>query len=225
MSNPGLSELTVSSDERGNGHRSRGPRVPRRRRWWMLGLSAGLIAGSVAGVVALVAGAHDRDPVLVLTRDIAWAEPISQADVATVDLPSEAARFTVSKARLGEVTGKVAATNLRAGELLAPRDLTTQAVPGPRQVVVGLRLEPGRFPSAGLDPNTPVEVTALSTSSSPTTEASPTASGFRARVVRMAPPDAEGAVVVDLLLPDYAAHQATSAVATGAVVTVLGPDH
>ncbi|GAB3671470.1 SAF domain-containing protein [Saccharopolyspora sp. ID03-671] len=191
----------------------------------MLGLSVGLVAGSVAGVVALVAGAHDREPVLVLNRDIAWSERISRADLTTVELPPDAARFTVSRARLGEVAGKVAATNLRAGELLTPRDLTTQVVPGPGQVVVGLRLEPGRYPSARLDPNTPVEVTALSPSSSPTVEAGPAASGFRARVVRMAPPDAEGAVVVDLLLPDYAAHQATSAAATGAVVTVLGPDH
>ncbi|MEV5542048.1 SAF domain-containing protein [Saccharopolyspora shandongensis] len=201
----------------------RGPRVPRQRRWWLLGASLGVIIVSVAGTVGVVSVAWDREPMLQLVRDVSWGQPISDADVTTVDLDPGARRFVVADADRGRVVGQIAATNLRAGHLLALSDVTTQAVPAGGQQVIGVRLTLGRYPARGLAPNDPVEVVGLSESDSGATETVTGGARFRARVVQASLPDSEGAVVVDLLIDSSAAEQADAAAAGGALVKLLGP--
>ncbi|WP_425570129.1 hypothetical protein, partial [Saccharopolyspora cebuensis] len=46
---------------------------------------------------------------------------------------------------------------------------------------------------------------------------------FSARVVRASAPDAEGAIVVDLLVPEATAPAAVEAAVRGAHVSLLGP--
>ncbi|TDD41376.1 SAF domain-containing protein [Saccharopolyspora elongata] len=132
MSSTGIFAVTKpdSSDAKdGTTTAVRGPRVPRQRRWWLLGASLGVIIVSVAGTVGVVSAAWDREPMLQLVRDVSWGQPIRDADVTTVDLDPGVRRFVVADTDRGRVVGQIAAANLRAGQLLALSDVTTQAVP------------------------------------------------------------------------------------------------
>lgn len=205
------------------------PQVPRKKRWVLWGTAMALVVGAVCGNVVLIDQIADRTPVLVLARDVPWGQPISGADLTPVELPSEVAEFATPQTRRGEVVGKTAGHTLRAGHLLAYSDVTAQAIPGPGQTVVGVRLEPGRFPARGLVPNDPVTVHPVpdedsSTSSGPTGQVE-AAEAFTARVVRASPPDADGAITTDLLIPSTTAPDAVEAAAGGAVISLLGPGH
>ncbi|MEV0700037.1 SAF domain-containing protein [Saccharopolyspora sp. NPDC050389] len=224
MSSTGIFAVTKpdSTDSKDKPVSVRAPRVPRQRRWWLLSASLGLIIVSVAGTVAVVSAAWDREAMLQLVRDVAWGQPIRDADVTTVELPPSARRFVVADADRGRVVGQIAAANLRAGHLLAFSDVTTQVVPAKGQQVIGVRLPLGRYPARGLAPNDLVEVVGVS-SSGTASETVTGGAGFQARVVQASPPDSEGAVVVDLLIDSSAAEQAAAAAADGALVKLLGP--
>ncbi|WP_029535689.1 SAF domain-containing protein [Saccharopolyspora spinosa] len=180
------------------------------------------MAASTVATVMVVSAAWEREPMLLLARDVAWGQPVTGADVTTVELPPSARRFVVADADRGRVVGQVAAGNLRAGQLLSHGDVMAQRVPAVGQQVIGVRLPQGRFPARGLFPNDPVEVVTLSTTGA-AAETVPSGSGFRARVVQVSPPDAEGAIVADLLIADSLAEQASAAATSGALVTLLGP--
>ncbi|SDY01016.1 SAF domain-containing protein [Saccharopolyspora shandongensis] len=226
MSSTGIFAVTKpdSTEPKDKPASVRAPRVPRQRRWWLLSASLGLIIVSVAGTVAVVSAAWDREPMLQLVRDVAWGQPIRDADMTTVELPPSARQFGVADAGRSRVVGQIAAANLRAGHLLAFSDVTTQVVPARGQQVIGVRLPPGRYPARGLAPNDPVEVVGLS-SSGTTSETVAGGTGFQARVVQTSPPDSEGAIVVDLLIDSSASEQADSTAAGGALVKLLGPAH
>ncbi|WP_338596907.1 SAF domain-containing protein [Saccharopolyspora sp. SCSIO 74807] len=195
----------------------------------MWGTALVLVLGAAGGNAALIAQVADREPMLVLARDVPWGERISGADVRQADLPAPVGDFAVPDTERGQVVGLVAGHNLKAGSLLAHSDLIRQAVPGPGQQVVGLRLEPGRFPARGLAPNDPVVVRPAPENSSTAADSgaqiSPQGTEFTARVVRSSPPDADGAITVDLLVAEDTASAAAQAAVTGAQVSLLGPPH
>lgn len=206
-----------------------GPSRGHRTRRWVLVLGGVvLVGGSVLGNVALVHAINDREPVLALTRDVPWGQRIGSEDIARVQLPPDARVAAVPETRRGEVIGQLATSALRAGSLLTDRDVSRQEIPGPGQRLVGLRVQPGRLPGQGLAANDPIAVTPVSDStgtSTATGAAEPnSADAFRARVVRAGEPDAEGAVVVDVLIAESASPNAAVAASQGALLTLLGPD-
>lgn len=198
-------------------------RRPTRRRPWAWITASALVCGAVVGNAVLIAQMADREPMLVLARDVPWGQQLSGEDVATVELPADVREFTVPDARRGQVLGLVAGQNLRAGQLLTRSDLIRQAVPGPGQRVLGLRLEPGRYPAGGLAPNDPVAVHPAPDATSGTAAPTAVGSNFTARVVRASAPDADGAITVDLLIPETTAAAAVEAAVSGAQVSLLGP--
>ncbi|WP_338600498.1 SAF domain-containing protein [Saccharopolyspora sp. SCSIO 74807] len=195
----------------------------------MWGTAVVLVVGAAGGNTALIAQVADREPMLVLARDVAWGQPISGHDVRQAELPAPVGVFAVPNAERGQIEGLVAGHNLKAGTLLSHSDLTRQAIPGPGQQVIGLRLEPGRFPARGLVPNDPVAVRPApedtSTAASPGAPTGAHSTEFIARVVRSSPPDADGAITVDLLVPEDTASAAAQAAVSGAQVSLLGPPH
>lgn len=202
------------------------PRVPRRRRLWLAGLATILVAAAVGGNYALITTLNHREPVLVLTRDVGWGQPITGADVTTVAASAQVQRFAIPAARRGQVIGRIAATNLPAGQVLSPREVTSQVVPGPGQRLLGLRVKAGHLPARGLHPNDPIEVIpAASPSTVGTPSGPPAGAGFPARVVQTAPPDTDAAVTVDVLIDDTMTGQASAAAAGDVLVMLLGPDH
>ncbi|MCA1192884.1 SAF domain-containing protein [Saccharopolyspora sp. 6V] len=199
------------------------PRVPGRRRRWVWITSGVLIAAAVAGNAALVAHLADRAPVLVLARDVAWGQPITPDDVVARDLPAEVGAFAVPDTARSGFIGQVAAANLRTGDLLSQRDVSAQAVPGPGQRVLGLRLDPGHYPAGGLTPNDPIAVHPAPDDTTASTTQATDGQEFLARVVRTSLPDAEGAITADVLIPETTSTAAVEAAVGGAQVSLLGP--
>lgn len=201
------------------------PRVPLQHRWGWVVLAVFAVAGAAGGNAWLVGQLDERTPMLVLSHDVAWGQPITAHDVTTVDLSPEAEGVGIPQAQWSQtVQGRVAAVPLRSGQLLARSEVTAHTVPGPGQQVVGLRLNAGHYPARGLAANDPIQVLPLSPQASVDASTGAVAGpGFPARVVRASGPDADGALTVDVLVTQDQASAASGAAASGALVTLLGP--
>ena len=203
------------------------PRVPRQRRVWLAGLTVVLLVGGVLGNVALIGGLREREPMVVLTHQVPWGQPVTGHDVSTVELPPSAQAHALTEAQWQATAGRVASRPLQPGQLLRSGDLTAQQVPSSGQEVLGLRLSPGRYPAGGLSPNDPVQVVPVqssgSSSSAGTGAGSVAGPGFAARVVNAIGPDADGALSVDVLIPTDRAEQASTAASGSPLVRLLGP--
>ena len=201
--------------------------MPRQRRWGWVLLAVVLIAGAGGGNAWLVGRLDQRVPMMVLSHDIAWGQPVTQDDVTTVALSPESRSVGISETDWDHaLRGQRASVPLHAGQLLSPSALTTNTVPGPGQQVVGLRLTAGHYPARGLVPNDPIQIVPINSQASadPSTgAASAVGPGFPARVVRANGPDPDGALSTDVLVGQAHAGDATNAAATGALVTLLGP--
>ncbi|GAA1034283.1 hypothetical protein GCM10009565_88680 [Amycolatopsis albidoflavus] len=201
------------------------PRVPRRRRWWLLSVAVVLAAGAAFGNVFLIAGQDERVDVVVLTRDVGWGQRIGDGDLGIAKAVPGQGLSAIPAADRAGVVGQVARSALPAGSVLAPRQLSAQPVPGPGERLVGLAVKPGHLPARGLSPGDLVQVSPVAGGTgSDLGQPSASASGpFQARVVGTGPPDSTGAVTVDVVVGMDAAQAATSAAAGQVVVVQLGP--
>lgn len=213
---------SVAADQAEGGD---GPRVPRRRRWWLLGVAVVLAAVVAYGNFALIAGQDERVDVLVLTRDVGWGQRIGEGDLGVAKAVPDQRLASISASERAGVVGQVARSTLPAGTVLAPGQLTAQPVPGPGERLVGLPVKPGHLPARGLAPGDLVQVTPVAggtgTDAGQTTAS--TAGPFRARVLGVGPPDSTGAVTVDVLVGADTAQAASSAAAGQVVLVQLGP--
>lgn len=203
----------------------RSPRVPRQHRGWLVVLAVLVLAAAGGGNAWIVGLLDQRAPMMVLSHDVAWNQPVTGNDVTTVDLSPEANTVGISQDEWDHTLhGRLAATPLHAGQLLSRGALTTHTVPGPGQQLLGLRLTAGHYPARGLTANDPIQVVALNPQASTDAGTGAVAGpGFPARVVRAAGPDPDGALTADVLVDQTRAGEASSAAATGALVTLLGP--
>lgn len=203
----------------------RRPRVPRQHRWGLVLLAVFVVAAAGGGNAWIVGHLDERAPMVLLSHDVAWGQPVTGRDVTTVDLSPEAGGVGIPKGEWDHTLhGQLAATPLHAGQLLSRSALTTHTVPGPGQQVLGLRLTAGHYPTRGLVPNDPIQIVALNPQAN--TDGgmgAVTGPGFPARVVRASGPDPDGALTADVLVDQTRAGDASSAAATGALVSLLGP--
>ncbi|MBE1584580.1 SAF domain-containing protein [Nonomuraea angiospora] len=170
-----------------------------------------LVAWQVYGV------ASGRVPVLVMARDVPVGQPLQAQDLRTVALGVDAAVQTVDAAGKSTVIGKRAAVDLKAGSLLSPTHVTETLVPVPGEVVVPVALKPGRLPARGIQPGDRIVVTAVSSGEA----GHGPAQDHPARVDRVGQPDADGLVVVDLIVPAAAGTALARQAADGQVAIVL----
>ncbi|MEZ0076287.1 SAF domain-containing protein [Planotetraspora sp. GP83] len=153
-----------------------------------------LIAWQVYGI------AGHRTPVLVMARDVPIGQQLQPEDLRTVAIGMDSAVQALDAGDKSAVIGKRAAVDLKAGSLLAPAQVAETIVPGPGQVVVPVALKPSQLPARGIQPGDQVVATAVQ----PTGSEGP---GGRfpvdhmARVDRVGQPDADGLIVVDLVVP------------------------
>lgn len=209
----------------------RKPRVPRRRRPLLILAAALLVAVAVGVNVSVLTHADHRVGVLVLSRDVAWGQPVTAGDVHSVPIAPDALAYAVPAAETPQITGRIAAVNLLAGTVLSPRQLTAQALPGPGQRILALHLTAGRYPARGLHPGEGIQVLPVlggngSTASQPGVDQTSPAHigpGFAARVVDTSVPDAGGAITVDVLVDAGILAQAATTAASDVVVVLLGP--
>lgn len=199
--------------------------MPRQHRGWLVVVAVLVLAAAGGGNAWIVGRLDDRVPMMVLTHDVAWQHPVTGQDVATVYLSPEARTVGVSQDEWNHaLVGQRAATPLHARQLLSHSGLTSHPVPGPGQQVLGLRLAAGHYPARGLVPNDPIQIVALNPQASTGDGTGAVAGpGFPGRVVRASGPDPDGALTADVLVDQTHASEATSAAATGALVTLLGP--
>lgn len=127
-------------------------RDPLRRRWGRIG--GGVLAAVVGAWVfaSLYLSADDRRDVLAVADGIERFEVIERSDLRVVTLPSDAEVEWVAASRLDELVGRVAATDLAAGSLLAEGQVVPagERLVGAAEAAVGLLVGPGDAPVSGL---------------------------------------------------------------------------
>ncbi|WP_414943833.1 hypothetical protein [Amycolatopsis sp. cmx-11-32] len=202
-----------------------GPRVPRRRRWWLLGIAVVLAAVAAVGNYILITGQDERVDVVILLRDVGWGQPIGEEDLGVAKAVPEQPLASIPAGDRARIIGQVARSILPAGTVLAPGQLSAQPIPGPGERLAGLPVKPGHLPARGFSPGDLVQVSPVMSSAGTDTGQVPasTIGPFRARVLGVGPPDSSGVVTVDVVVGADAAQAATSAAAGQVVMVQLGP--
>ena len=127
-------------------------------------VAAGLLAALVGALLfaTIAAGFDHRRAVLVVNRPVVPGNVLTADDLRTAKItPGDGIGFIAAEDK-PSVVGRSAAVALVAGSLLLPAQLGSPAGPAEGQAVVGLLLEPGRFPP-GLRPGDQVAVVSAPT--------------------------------------------------------------
>jgi hypothetical protein len=214
----------ADSDGKSGGPRSPLAPVPRHRRRSMLALGVVLAGlGALAGAWVFASFSH-RVEVLALTQNVAVGAQVTPADLAPVAISAGSGVKTIPARQEEEVTGLVAAVGLRAGTLLVPADLTSALVPGAGQQLVPLALKSDQLPASGLDPGAQVLVVPTpGAAGQPASGTAVLAQDVPATVYRVAGPDQNGNVVVDLLVAAGQGPPGAEQASTGQVALVVTP--
>ena len=125
--------------------------VPRgRRRPGLITAGVGLVMLGALVAVWLVTAAGNRAPVVAVARDVPYGAVITAADLTRAQVSVDASVATVPAGDAAGLVGKVAATDLVAGSLLAPGQVRTAGPPGPGEVLVPLAVAAKKVPAGGL---------------------------------------------------------------------------
>jgi hypothetical protein len=128
-----------------------------------------LVVGWILGTVLLVTAGRDRTAVLALTGDVARGQVITEADLSTVYVGSDASIAHLTEGETDVVVGRAALTDLEAGTVLTPELFAAPAeVLESGDATVGLSLEAGQLPSLRLAPGDRVSVVAAGVASGET---------------------------------------------------------
>jgi hypothetical protein len=196
--------------------------LPRRRRWWLVGLGVVMVAASVLGVQAYVDRVNKTIPVLILARDVFWNQRITDSDLAVAEVTPDERVHMIPADQRQDAIGRVAVHKLTAGSLLAVEHVQDHAVPGPGQLVIGLLLKPGQLPARGLRAEDRVQVVPVAQNTFSTSPV-PNPKPVNATVVDVGAADANGAVTVDIVVSVADGPVTTSAAAGQVVVSLVGP--
>ena len=120
-------------------------------------LAALLIIGGGLGGLVLFNRYNQRVPAVVVASPVAHGQLIDRSDLAVAEVALDGS--VASLRSIDDVAGRLAAHDLRPGELVTAGDLATadQLVTGDESVI-GLLLEPGRYPTTRLAPGDRVDV-------------------------------------------------------------------
>lgn len=211
------------------------PGVPGRARRRPALLAAGVAlaaVGALAGV-ALVNSAGHREAVLVMARPVAVGSVVGDGDVAVAQVYVDPSVQRVPATDRASVAGRVATTDLTAGELLAPGQVADSAkVPRPGQVLTSVTVPASRVPAVGLQPGDVIRVVSTPADQGDPAAAAVSASGspsgsgagsIAATVVRVSGPDASSNVSIDVVVADVDGDGLAARAATGRIAIVLQP--
>lgn len=174
----------------------------------LLAVALGVI-GALLGAYAY-RGAVAREGIVVTARPLPFGSVIQLSDLREISLPPGSGLSSVAWDDVGSVVGRLAATDLRAGQTVTPDSITSDNVPALGEAVVGLSVESGRVPSAALAPRD--EVLVVTGGDSPPR---------RATVVRAGDVDVSGRRTVDVLVPQTDAEDLALASVDDRVAIVL----
>lgn len=172
------------------------PRPLRRRRSSRLLLLGVVLAvlGALLGVVVYREGAQ-RVPVVAMARSVPFGQVVTRDDVREIPLPADTGLATVAWSNVASVIGRVAVTDLLAGQAITPDAVVSERPPAAGDAVVGVSVGPGRVPLTPLGVRDEVLVSGIGDNAAPQ----------RATVLRVGEPDASGKRTVDLLVGEAVA--------------------
>lgn len=133
-------------------------RARRSPRLIVLGILAVALGG--LGAASLYAAATSSESAVVMAKDVARGQEITQADLAVISVPAGLPMDTTSGSDMASLVGRTALTDLPAGAFPASRLLGTPPVPE-GHAVVGVNLTPGRIPRTSLPVGTRVQLVSL----------------------------------------------------------------
>jgi hypothetical protein len=154
-----------------------------------------LVLGVLLATVAALLGGYtyrsavSRDGVVATARALPFGSTVQITDLREVPLPPGTGLATVAWRDVDSLVGRIAATDLRAGQTLTPDAVTDERSPKPGEAVVGLSVEPGRVPSMPLSVRDEVLVFT-----------GPSGLPRQASIVRAGEPDVSGRRTVDVLV-------------------------
>ncbi|MFC0861669.1 SAF domain-containing protein [Sphaerimonospora cavernae] len=189
--------------------------VPGKRRPAMavVGVLA-VVLSAVVGLQLYQVAAH-RTQVLVMARDVPIGQVIEAQDLTSLAVGVvPGMQWTRTQDRDG-VIGKRATADLRAGTLLAPSQFGTALIPDDGQQIVPIALKASQLPARGLKPGDWVVAAAVA-------EEGRQGVDYRALVDKVGQADADGTVVVDLLMPATTGTALARLAAEGKIAMVLG---
>lgn len=136
------------------------PKPARRRRPLLVVVGLVLAASAAALVAALLNAATATTLVWAAAADVSRGHPVQPGELAAVEVSASAAERLVGATTESrdQLIGRVWAVDLAAGDLLSPALVTERLVITDGQALVGLQLDPGEFPVAGLRPGDVVMV-------------------------------------------------------------------
>ena len=183
-----------------------------RRRPGLITAGVGLVMLGALVAVWLVTAAGNRTPVVAVAHDVPYGAVITAADLTRADVSVDSSVVTVPAGDAASLVGKVAATDLVAGSLLAPGQVTTAGPPGPGEVLVPLAVAAKKIPAGGLTAGDRLLIV-----DTPPADADPPTGALHTigvTVARVGAPDLNGVVVIDVIAregdgPGVAARAAT----------------
>ena len=203
-----------------NGHPPATPATPgrlRRRPLMVLAWVGLVVAGAALGAWVWM-GATTSSEVVAVRAAVDRGSVISAADLMVVRVSVDPSVQVVPAAQLNGLVGQRAASDLTAGTLLSPSQVTADVMPGTGQSVVGIALSPGKLPAEPLRPGDQVRLV----QTPPEQGDVPTSQVTVDAVVQSVTPAADGQmVVVDVVVPSSRAPEVAARAATGRVSLVL----
>jgi hypothetical protein len=180
-------------------------------------IAIGVLAVCLSGLGAvwLYSSVTDAASVVTVLRSVHRDQVITEADLGLVSMPTVPGLETVPAARLAEVIGQSAQTDLVAGSLLSPRSFGPPVVRA-GMAQLGLRLTPGRVPATALPPGTAVLLVAVAKDGGEP----PDAPSVPATVAAVGAVQPDGSTLLDVDVPQDHAEQVARLAANDQLVVV-----
>lgn len=141
--------------------RGRLPSAPRERRPLLAALAVILIVGGALLAGLLAARIDQREEMLIVVKPIEAGHVIALEDLASMPVAANSS-ILIPASRANEIVGQTAKVALDKGELVQTTQITDSSPTQDGRSVVGLSLEAGRFPAAGLSAGDVVSIVNVS---------------------------------------------------------------
>lgn len=183
-------------------------------------IAVGVLAVCLGGLGAalLYANVSSAVPVIAIKHTVYRDHVITADDLRVTTLAPPPDVETVAGAQLGDIVGKTALTDLPAGGLLNAASVGEPVV-ADGAVRVGLRLEPGRLPTAALPPGTSVLLIPVGKDGGD----APGGSSIAAAVASTAQLQTDGAALLDVSVEQSSAERVAQLAAVGRLALVRLP--
>lgn len=154
-------------------------------------------------------------------RAVPFGTVITASDLTRAEVSLDPAVATVPANELGQIVGRIAATDLTPGSLLTRSAVTDVAPPVRGQVLVAIAVPATRIPAGGLQAGDRVLVVGTPAAGADPPTLPPTT--IAATVVRLGPTDLNGVTVVDVTVTSADGPALAARSATGRIALVLQP--